>query len=122
LRKNVKSDSINERDGVHFEYDPKWEAYLNPERRKSKGILKQRNITLNPNIIIHKRNLEDSTYNIFSIKKEVDALETNLETLDLLDKKLLGNKSEIALLISVNFLFAIRFYFTLNLNNYKRLC
>jgi len=40
------ADTKDERSGVHLEYDPEWQEYLDPEVRSQSGVLGHKNITL----------------------------------------------------------------------------
>jgi hypothetical protein len=57
LEESLLGEGEDEREGVHFEMDPKWKEYIKPEERKSKGRLGEQVITLAPASIIHTRDL-----------------------------------------------------------------
>jgi hypothetical protein len=88
LMKNVTQDSRLERSGVAFEWDPKWEKIIHPEKRKSEGALGSRIITLGAESIIHKREMSEAQFLELSIMGKITSTQNKLESINLLLGKL----------------------------------
>lgn len=53
---------VEEREGLHFEYNEKAKKYLQPEERRHAGILDSLVMTYAPLSIMHQRDLSDTQY------------------------------------------------------------
>jgi len=66
LDRDFIMDSQEEREGVNFNWDPKWVDVVKPEKRSYKGLTSRTTMQLGPNSIIHQRgNLSDEQFKVY---------------------------------------------------------
>jgi len=84
----LSDDRTREREGVPFEWDPKWKKIIAPEERRHKGKVGSRVMAYGPRIILHETNLSPMDREIYRASLEVGDATEKVKSLEILQKKI----------------------------------
>ena len=90
---HVNEDNIDERQGHHVEWDPKWKAYIQPEERYHGGSLSRTKVTYDTATIVHQRGLNQTQIDLMNAEARLQLLEQRLKSVDVLKGKLKDKES-----------------------------
>lgn len=81
-------DAKDEREGVPVEYEPKWQELLQPEERVHGGILGSTKMAYGYSTVVHKAGLEAKQIELLDAQAQLQLLEQQQESLEVLNEKL----------------------------------
>ena len=91
LSESPHLDALQERAGVHMEYNPKWKEFLQPETRHHSGKLGSQTMVYAPTSITHPIGLSDAQLDILKQKHLVSAENQELDSINVLLTKFESN-------------------------------
>lgn len=88
-------DNLDEREGVHVNYSPKWQALLQPEIRMHRGRFGVQKMQYGVDSIVHTTSLTAQQIALFDTTVELQAIHRQLESIMVLKNKLESKKSKL---------------------------
>lgn len=92
------SDNFSEREGVHVDYDLKWQALLQPEIRTHRGKFGSQKMQYGVDSIVHKRALTAQQILLLDTTALLQSVHRQLESIKVLNGKLESKKSKFKIL------------------------
>jgi len=88
LERDYIMDSLDEREGVHFNWDQKFQEQFKPSKRSYKGLYDRTTMLLGPEEVIHRRNMSDEQYNRLTAIQRFKSYAREVDNFELLERRI----------------------------------